>query len=220
MIKTKINDKDLFRDIMNIVEYSQGYLEGAEKGKPKFLQEIGAATIEMAKEFIDTNAKLDPQRLHHVYEWYLTGSPEARLYDIDYTVTKDSVLFTYQFKQSQSVSKGSTTPFYNKAQVMESGVPVTIKPKNSSVLAFDINGEPYFRPGPIVVDKPGGAVAGQFEKVLDLFFNNYFKQSFLRVSGIAYNLESPAEFHKNLRKNKGRADGIKAGYNWIIGAAK
>lgn len=220
MIKTKINDKDLFRDIMNIVEYSQGYLEGAEKGKPKFLQEIGAATIEMAKEFIDTNAKLDPQRLHHVYEWYLTGSPEARLYDIDYTVTKDSVLFTYQFKQSQSVSRGSTTPFYDKAQVMESGVPVTIKPKNSSVLAFDINGEPYFRPGPIVVDKPGGAVAGQFEKVLDLFFNNYFKQSFLRVSGIAYNLESPAEFHKNLRKNKGRADGIKAGYNWIIGAAK
>ena len=220
MITAKFNDKDLFRDIMNVIEYSRGYIEGAEKGKPKFLSEMGAMTIEIAKEFIDTNARLDPQRLHHVYEWYLTGSPEARLYDIDYVVNKDSILFTYQFKQSQSASRGSTTPFYDKARVMESGMAVTIKPKNSSVLAFDINGEPYFRPGPIVVDKPGGAVAGQFEKVLDTFFNQYFKQSFLRVSGLAYNLESPAEFHRNLRKNKGRAEGIKAGYNWIVGAAK
>lgn len=220
MIKAKFNDKEFMNDMMNIIEYSKGYAEGAQKGKPKLLQQIGAATVEMAKEFIDTNARLDPQRLHHVYEWYLTGSPEARLYDIDYVVNPDSVLFTYQFKQSQSVSRGSTTPFYDKAQVMESGMAVTIKPKNSSVLAFDINGEPYFRPGPIVVEKPGGAVAGQFERVLDLFFNNYFKQSFLKVSGLAYNLESPAEFHKNLRKGKGRADGIKAGYNWIAGAIK
>lgn len=220
MITAKFNDKELLRDIMNVIEYSRGYIEGAEKGKPKFLAEMGAMTIEIAKEFIDTNARLDPQRLHHVYEWYLTGSPEARLYDIDYVVNKDSILFTYQFKQSQSVSRGSTTPFYDKAQVMESGMAVTIKPKNSTVLAFDINGEPYFRPGPIVVEKPGGAVAGQFEKVLDMFFNQYFKQSFLRVSGLAYNLESPAEFHRNLRKNKGRAEGIKAGYNWIVGAAK
>ncbi len=220
MIKAKFNDKDLFNDIMNVVEYARGYVEGAEKGKSKFLAELGVATIEIAKEFIDINARMDPQRLHHVYEWYLTGSPEARLYDIDYAINKNSVFFTYQFKQSQSVSRGSTTPFYNKAQVMESGMPVTIKTKTANVLAFDVNGETLFRPGPIVVDKPGGAVAGQFEKVLDIFFNQYFRQSFLRASGIAYNLESPAEFHKNLRKNKGRADGIKAGYNWIVGAVK
>ncbi len=220
MIKAKFNDKDLFNDIMNVVEYARGYVEGAEKGKSKFLAELGVATIEIAKEFIDINARMDPQRLHHVYEWYLTGSPEARLYDIDYAINKNSVFFTYQFKQSQSVSRGSTTPFYNKAQVMESGMPVTIKTKTANVLAFDVNGETFFRPGPIVVDNPGGAVAGQFEKVLDVFFNQYFRQSFLKASGIAYNLESPAEFHKNLRKNKGRADGIKAGYNWIVGAVK
>jgi len=220
MIKVKFNDKDLFRDITNIVEYARGYVEGAEKGKPILLAQLGAATIEMAKEFIDVNARMDPQRLHHVYEWYLTGSPEARLYDLDYTVNRDSVFFTYQFKQSQSVSRGSTVPFYNKAQVMESGMPVTIKARSANVLAFEDNGETFFRPGPIVVDKPGGAVAGQFGKVLDMFFNQYFRQSFLKASGIAYNLESPAEFHKNLRKNKGRADGIKAGYNWIVGAVK
>jgi len=109
LIKAKFNDKEFMNDIMNIIEYSKGYAEGAQKGKPKLLQQIGAATVEMAKEFIDTNARLDPQKLHHVYEWYLTGSPEARLYDIDYVVSPGSVLFTYQFKQSQSVSRGSTT---------------------------------------------------------------------------------------------------------------
>lgn len=204
----------------NLIEYSRGYIEGAEKGKSKFLTEMGAMTIEVAKEFIDTNARLDPQRLHHVYEWYLTGSPEARLYDINYTVGTNSIVFTYEFKQSQSVSRGSTTPFYNKAEVMESGIPVTIKPKKASVLAFDVNGETVFRPGPIVVDNPGGAVGGQFEKVLDTFFNQYFKQSFLQISGLAYNLESPKEFHRNLRKRAGRSEGIKAGYNWIVGATK
>jgi hypothetical protein len=63
-------------------------------------------------------------------------------------------------------------------------------------------------------------VQGQFEKVLNIFFNQYFTQSFLRASGIAFNLENPAEFHRNLRKRSGRAEGIKAGYNWIVGAAK
>jgi hypothetical protein len=220
MISVKIKDNDFFNDIMNIAQYAQGYVDGAEKGKPKFLQQMGAITVEMAKEFIDTNARLDPQRLHHVYEWYLTGSPDARLYDINYTSTNTSIVFTYEFKQSQSVARGSTTPFYDKAQIMESGVPVTIKPKSANVLVFDVNGDTYFRPGPIKIDNPGGQVSGQFEKVLDIFFNDYFKQSFLRVSGLAYNLESPKEFHRNLKKRSGRAEGIKAGYNWIVGAAK
>ena len=220
MISVKFDDKELFNDIMNIAKYSEGFVEGAQRGKPKFLQELGVITVEMAKEFIDTNARLDPQRLHHIYEWYLTGSPDARLYDIDYTVSNSRVAFKHSFKQSQSVSRGSTVPFYNKAQVMESGVPVTIKPKSANVLVFDVDGETYFRPGPIKVDNPGGQVQGQFNKVLDIFFNQYFTQAFLRSSGIAFNLENPAEFHRNLRKRSGRSEGIKAGYNWIVGAAK
>jgi hypothetical protein len=220
MIAVKFNDTDFFKDILNIVQYSDGFIDGAKKGKSKFLTELGAATIEMAKEFIDTNAKLDPQRLHHVYEWYRTGSPEARLYDIDYTLSSSMITFTYDFKQSQSVSRGSNTPFYNKAQIMESGVPVVIKPKKSSVLVFDNDGETVFTAGPINVQNPGGEVQGQFEKVLDIFFNKYFTQSFLQASGIAYNLESPKEFHSNLRKNSKRSDGVKAGYNWIAGAIK
>lgn len=220
MITVKFNDIDLLKDIMNIAEYSEGFIDGAKKGKTKFMNELGAATIEMTKEFIDTNARLDPQRLHHVYEWYMTGSPEARLYDIDYALSSSIITFTYNFKQSQSVSRGSSTPFYNKAEVMESGTPIVIKPKKSSVLAFEDNGQTVFTAGPINIQNPGGQVEGQFEKVLDTFFSRYFTQSFLQASGIAYNLESPREFHANLRKNSKRSNGVKAGYNWMAGAIK
>jgi hypothetical protein len=221
MISVKFNDKDLFKDIMNIAEYSNGFIDGAKMGKTKFMSELGVTTIEMAKEFIDTNAKMEPQRLHHVYEWYQTGSPDARLYDIDYTLTNNNLIFTYSFKQSQSIARGASTPFFDKAQIMESGIPITIKPKNAKVLAFQNDaGETVFTPNPVQIDKPGGDVAGQFENVMDIFFNRYFTQAFLQVSGIAYNLESPAEFHKHLKKNSKRSDGVKAGYNWMAGAIK
>jgi len=220
MITVKFDDKNLFRDIMNIAEYSNGYVDGAKLGKTKFLNELGASAVEIAKQFIDTNAKLDPQRLQHVYEWYMTGSPEARLYDIDYTLTSNNLVFTYSFKQSQSISRGSTTPFFNKAEIMEKGIPITIKPKNSSVLVFQNGEETIFTPNPIQINKPGGEVQGQFTHVLDMFFNRYFTQSFLQASGIAYNLENPAEFHKHLKKNAKRSEGVKAGYNWIVGAIK
>jgi hypothetical protein len=220
MISVRFNDTDLFKDIMNIAEYSNGFIDGAKLGKPKFLNELGATAIEMAKEFIDTNARLDPQRLHHVYEWYMTGSPEARLYDIDYTLTSNNLIFTYSFKQSQSISNGASTPFYNKAEIMEKGIPVTINPKNSSVLVFQNGEETIFTPGPIQINNPGGNVQGEFNHVIDTFFGKYFTQSFLQASGIAYNLENPIEFHRYLKKNSKRSEGVKAGYNWIVGAIK
>lgn len=220
MISVKFNDTDFFKDIMNVAKYSEGFIDGAQLAKPKLLNELAIVTIEAAKEFIDTNARIDPQRLHHVYEWYMTGSPESRLYDINYTLSNNGAIFTYEFRQSQSLSKGSNTPFYNKAEIMELGIPVTIRPKNSSVLVFTQGDETIFRPGPIVVDKPGGDVQGEFEKILDIFFNKYFTQSFLEISGIAYNLEHPKEFKKYLKKRSSRSEGTSAGYEWIAGAIK
>jgi hypothetical protein len=135
-------------------------------------------------------------------------------------LSNNGSVFTYSFRQSQSVSRGSSTPFYDKAEIMELGIPVTIKPKNSSVLVFNNGEETIFTPGPIVIDKPGGDVQGQFEKILDIFFNRYFAQSFLEASGIAYNLSNPKEFKRYLRKHASRSEGMSAGYEWIAGAIK
>jgi hypothetical protein len=163
--------------------------------------------------------------LHHVYEWNQTGSPAARLYDIDYTVSGIGLSIKSTFRQSTSIKEGSTVPFYNKARIIEDGIPVVIKPKNSPVLAFDDNGEQVFTRNPIVVENPGGTEAqGGFNRIFDSFFNNYFTQAFLRSSGVMKYLTNPIAYKKNLSAGKrgGRAVGISTGYAWVanIGGIK
>jgi hypothetical protein len=85
---TTFNSKQFKKDMNNIVNYSIGFLEGVQRGKTVFLKTLGMETVEVMKEFIDSNARVNPDMLHHVYEWTMTGSPEARLYDISYTTSK------------------------------------------------------------------------------------------------------------------------------------
>lgn len=209
------------KEMSNIIDYSIGFLDGVQRGKTEFLRMLGLETVELMKEFIDSNARVNPEMLHHVYEWYQTGSPSARLYDISYTTSNLGLSFRSSFSQSISVKNGSRTPFYNKARIMEEGIPVTIRPKVAQVLAFTDNGEEVFTRGPVQVLNPGGnAVEGGFEKVFDMFFNRYFSQAFLRVSGVAKYLENPEVYRKNMKagKSMGRSKGISTGYRWIANA--
>ena len=215
------NSNQFKKEMNNIVEYSVGFLEGIQKGKTLFLKTVGVETVELMKEFIDSNARVNPEMLHHIYEWNQTGSPKARLYNISYTTSNLGLSFKSSFSQSTSIKNGSRTPFYDKARIMEEGVPVTIRPKVAEVLAFDQNGETVFTKGPVRVDNPGGSqVEGGFEKVFDMFFNRYFSQAFLRVSGIAAYLENPEVYRKDMNAGKslGRSKGISTGYRWIANA--
>jgi hypothetical protein len=218
---TTFNSNQFKKDMNNIVNYSIGFLDGVHKGKTVFLKTLGMETVEVMKEFIDSNARVNPQMLHHIYEWNLTGSPEARLYDISYTVSNLGLSFKSSFSQSRSIKDGSRTPFYDKARIMENGIPVTIRPKTAQVLAFDDNGETVFTRGPVEVLNPGGTeVEGAFEKTFDMFFNRYFSQAFLRTSGIARYLENPQVYKKNMPEGKrvGKSKGISTGYRWIANA--
>ena len=209
------------KDMNNIIDYSIGFLDGVQRGKTVFLKTIGLETVEVMKEFIDSNARVNPEMLHHVYEWYQTGSPSARLYDISYTTSNLGLSFRSSFSQSVSVKNGSRTPFYNKARIMEDGIPVTIRPKTAQVLSFEENGETVFTKGPVEILNPGGTeVQGGFERVFDMFFNRYFSQAFLRVSGVAKYLENPNVYKKNIQAGKkmGRSKGISTGYRWIANA--
>ena len=218
---TTFNSNQFKKEMNNIVNYSIGFLEGVQRGKTIFLRTVGMETVEVMKEFIDSNARVNPEMLHHIYEWNLTGSPEARLYDISYTVSNLGLSFKSSFSQSRSIKDGSRTPFYDKARIMENGIPVTIRPKTAQVLAFDDNGETVFTRGPVEVLNPGGTeVEGAFEKTFDMFFNRYFSQAFLRTSGIARYLENPQVYKKNMPEGKrvGKSKGISTGYRWIANA--
>ena len=216
-----MDSKMFMKKMDNIIKYSIGFTEGIQKGKTVLFHNLGKEMSIVLGEYIDIQARQDPKAMHHVYEWYKTGSPEARLYNLTYTVSNLGLSFKSNFSQSQSLSSGSTEPFYNKASIMENGKSVTIEPKNSSILAFEINGEQVFTPGPITVDNPGGdQVAGSYEKVFDEFFSRYFKQSFLRASGLYEYLNNPMAYKHNLKSGStgGREVGISTGYTWIANA--
>jgi hypothetical protein len=171
MIRITANTNLFRKDMMNIIDYSLGFLDGINRGKSKFFNTIGALTSDSLKNFIDINAKLNPAMLQHVYEWYQVGSPEARLYNISYNAKDSGVSLSSTFSQSSTIKDGSNVPFYDKARIMENGVPVLISPKTSGVLVFEDNGETVFTKKDVLVTNPGGrAAVGGFEKTFDLFF--------------------------------------------------
>ena len=218
MIGVKFDARLFKKEMDNIIEYSIGFLDGAKAGKAKFMKSLGEETAELLGNFIDTNARVSPATLQHVYEWYQTGSPEARLFDIHFVANPNGIKFSSSFRQSTTVKSGSNVPFYNKASIIENGQSVTIRPRMSNVLAFEVDGETVFTRKPVVVDNPGGTQAqNKFEATCNIFFTQYFAQSFLKTSRATAHLSNPIEFKNNIRSGKraGRSAGVTAGYNWI-----
>jgi hypothetical protein len=218
VISIQFDDKIFTKEMLNIVEYSEGFLEGVQGGKQTFLNNIAKDAIEIFKELVDQNARVDEAMYHHIYEWYQTGSPDGRLFDIQYTSLGGGLTFNGLLSQSKTVQQGSYVPFYNKAEIMESGTPMIIRPVKAKVLAFQIDGEEVFTPNQVLVEHPGGnRVIGAFEHIFDLFFKQYFTQSVLEATGIKQHLENSKTFKENLHaaKTQGRAKGYEVGYNWI-----
>lgn len=221
MIKVAMNGPKFKREMTNIVEYSLGYLDGIQNGKRQFLKVLGAETIELMKKYIDSSARVNPQMLHHIYEWNMVGSPNGRLYDLDYTISNLGLSVSSTFKQSKTIKDGSNVPFYNKAKIMENGIPVKVLPKKSDVLVFEQDGETVFTKNGVVITNPGGdEVERGFEQVFDSFFRSYFTQAFLKTSGIGEYLSKPTAYKQNLSAGKrmGRSIGVSTGYRWIANA--
>jgi hypothetical protein len=222
MLSVVMDNRQFQKEINNIMKYSTGFLDGIEKGKSAFYMGLAPKIAEMASQFIDVNARMSPELLHHIYEWEKTGSPEARLFDIDYKITGIGITFVSSLKQSSSIKNGSNVPFYNKANIMEEGIGVTIKPKRAKALRFEVDGQEVYTSREVTVDNPGGQTQGQFSNVLNNFFGVYFRQSFLNSSGLLQYFKSPQVYSKNLRSAKtgGRSLGLKTGYQWIANAGR
>jgi hypothetical protein len=220
LITLMFDSKSFNKKMNNVINYSTGFVDGVQMGKKELFENLGPEVVQMASNFIDTNARVSPETLHHVYEWYKVGSPEARLFDINYTVSNIGLSFISVFRQSRTVQEGGTEPFVNKARIMEESKPVVIAPKNAQALAFDINGEMVFTKKPVVVSNPGGQTQDGFEKAFDTFFGRYFTQAFLKSSGLAQYFENPTSYKKNLPKGSraGRSAGISTGYRWVANA--
>lgn len=218
MIGATFDDRSFNKIMTNIVNYSLGFTEGVQKGKTRLLNSIADEAISILEEYLDSSARVDPASLSHVYEWDSSGDSSARLFELEKQVSKNKIRIFANLLQSQSIKDGSTTPFYDKASIMEKGIPVIIKPKNSMVLAFDQNGETIFTSKEVRVNNPGGEAAeGGFEKAFNSFFNGFASQAILRSGNIANYISNPQDYVKNLRAGSvgGKMTGISTGYNWI-----
>lgn len=220
-MRVSIQTNNFEKELLNIANYSLGFLEGAQKGKKVFLDNLGRGVIFALGQYVDVEARANKEALHHVYEWYQTGSPQARLFDITYTVSNLGLSLNSTFRQSRTIQQDATTPFYNKAKIMENGIPVVIRPKKNSVLRFYEGGETVFTSKPVTVRNPGGnQVEGSFERIFDEFMTRYFTQAFLRASGISNYISNPVIYKKNLPAGakQGRPKGVSTGYKWITNA--
>lgn len=220
-MRVRLNTAMFEKQLDNLVDYSLGFLDGAESGKKIFLDQLGKGTVEALKLYIDAMARSNPKSLQHVYEWYQNGRPDGRLFDITYRATTVGISIDSNFRQSRSVQNGSYEPFYNKAKIMENGVPVIIRPKGDNPLVFDDNGVTVFTKKTIVNSTPGGADAqGSYERTFDNFMTRYFAQSFLSASGLYDYLSKPEIYKKNFAAGvkTGKSVGQATGFRWITNA--
>lgn len=220
MINVKFDTKKLTKTINNIIEYSDGYIQETRQSKNKISHKIANTSVGVFYEYLDGLARMHPGMLHHVYEWGEVGSPSARLYKLFSKQGGSAVTVSADFLQSSSIPNNGKEPFYDKAFIMEEGQSVTVTEQEAQALFFEIDGEEYFRKGPITIANPGGeAVRGSFVNAFNDFYNNYFSQIYLRSIRFYKELEEMKPYKNNVRRavksSNPRTIGKNSALEWI-----
>lgn len=223
MIGVKFDVSGLTRTLRKTVGYSQGFIKELKENEPNLTGKVGDLSIDVFYEYLDGLARNHPGMLHHVYEWGQVGDPFGRLYELKQALSRNSSTITADFLYSNSVSDSGTTPFYDKARVMEEGNPVVVTEKDAKVLFFQIDGQEFFRHGPIFIANPGGSeVRGAFLNAFNEFYTKYFSDFYLKSIGFYDHFSSPQEFVKNFASavngNSPDMSGRKAALSWIAKA--
>jgi hypothetical protein len=217
VLYSRIDSKQINSILTNTVKYSYGFLDGVDMDQILFNQKLGEFTVDALNNYIDSQARMNPDSLHHVYEWGAVGSAGGRLFSITPKASKRVINFTGKFLKSSSTSPTSDEPFYDKAEIMENSIDITVEPRDGSVLAFEDDGEMVFTSSAVYIANPGGdEVAGSFGRVVDEFFMSYFTYGLLQdyLSQLAVADEYTRYFASGA-KGGGRATGISAGKKYI-----
>ncbi|NDB81335.1 MAG: hypothetical protein EB127_01105 [Alphaproteobacteria bacterium] len=141
--------------------------------------------------YVDSQARVNPKSLHHVYEWNKIGNPGSRLFKLN-IASADGLSFKIN---STFLPSKSSVPnkfgrrrhvFINKASVMEAGMPLTIRPRSAERLVFETNTGVVYMPkgASVTVTKPGGgASTGRFQIAYARFFTGNLVNLSIKKSG-------------------------------------
>lgn len=144
-------------------------------------------------EFIDSSARIKPVSLHHVYEWNKTGQEQFRLFKLK-KIDAEGLSFkvSYDFKlsktsvPSKNLKQKKKYIFANKASVMETGMPIIIRPRSAERLVFELNGATVFMPKgtSVTVKSPGGRSSShQFALHYGRYFGGQLVNNSIKSSG-------------------------------------
>ena len=214
MLEVKVDNVQFKKTLKNVIEYSEGFFDGIDMKRTDFNNELANFTSEALKKYIDAQARMNPLKLHHVYEWGKAGNASSRLFEFSTRVSGRTISIVGNFLPSKSISETSHEAFVNKAKVMEDSIQVVIEPKNSDVLVFENKGDVVFTKNAIYIDHPGGdEVAGSFGETVDNFFENYFTNGLLKP--LIEKLSRANEFTQSLSATSGRNVGVRAGKKYL-----
>jgi hypothetical protein len=222
-IAVKFNTTKLNRTINNVIKYSDGFLTETKQSKNKIAMRMANTSVNAFYQYLDGVARMHPGMLHHIYEWGQVGNPFARLVELNVKVGQGGITVGADFIESTTSPKSGSDPFYNKAQIMEDGEPITVQEKDAEVLFFEIDGQEFFRKGPIVIENPGGeAVRGSFVRTFNEFYGSYFSQVYLRSIKFYEHFQNPKPYARNfnsaIRTSNAKGAGKAAAMQWINSA--
>ncbi len=168
-----------------------GKLTSSRSFQNKFSKTIFDQIQKDFGEYVDSQARMRPKSLHHVYEWNRVGNENARLFKLN-KISQDKLSFKIDYELLNSKSMVPTKKgkhrhvFSAKAFLMEEGSPVTISPRFSERLVFEGQFGTVFMPkgASVTVKRPGGAsVTHQFKLTYSRFFSGQLVNSSIKKSG-------------------------------------
>lgn len=216
VLSVKFDNRRINKMLGNAVSYSYGFLDGVQMERLTFNRFLGGIAAEALGKYIDAKARGNPEMLHHVYEPGNVGVSSQRLFRFNVDASPTLINFNGAFLPSSKTPLNGGDVFVDRASVMESGISITIAPKNAEALVFEYEGETVFTSKTIVIDHPGGdAVAGAFGRTVSDFFDVYFTNAILKP--LVSDLSTAEEFVKNFSAGTrgGRSLGVRAGRQYL-----
>lgn len=128
--------------------------------------------------YIDHLARANPKAYHHLYEFNSIGNKTSRLFKA--TIKNGQI--SYDFIESRKPNEDGYT-FSRKAFIMESGTPVEIFPRESSLLAYEMDGDMVFSRYSYVENPGGEDVVNSFTKTFEKFFSSKLPEVALKEGG-------------------------------------
>ena len=166
-------------------------LTSSKEFKNRFKSVIFKQIMEDFGNYIDSQARVKPKSLHHVYEWKQAGVPNARLFKLK-SIDGEGISFklTYEFLPSKTMVPNPQSKrrhfFKMKATVMEAGNPLVIRPRHAERLVFETHGYTVYVPKgkSVTVQHPGGIlVKNQFASKYRMFFKGNLVNESIKRSG-------------------------------------